>query len=78
MDFALSETQQLLSDSATDFFSRQVDAARLREMAQGHQYDAALWRALAGQGWLGLGFESGIASNLAEQALVAEAAGYAA
>ncbi len=78
MDLALSETDQLLLDSASFFFGREVTDARLREHAEGTQFDRVLWHDLAGQGWLALGVGNGPEAYLAGQALIAEAAGYVA
>lgn len=55
MDFDLSKAQQLLQQSARDFFARECSPERVRAlMASETAYDDELWRAMADQGWTGL------------------------
>ncbi len=55
MDFDLSKAQKLLQQSARDFFARECQPERVRElMASDTAFDDALWRAMADQGWTGL------------------------
>ena len=55
MDIELSEEQGMLASSASDFLQKHsgFDAVR-RRMASESGHDAALWRELAGLGWLGV------------------------
>lgn len=73
MDFALSETQQLLADSIADFLDREMSQERRSVAAIGEQLDRPLWSGMAVQGWLALGV--GDESGLFEQALLAERVG---
>ncbi len=55
MDFDLNKAQKLLQQSARDFFARECEPARVRElMATETAFDDGLWRAMADQGWTGL------------------------
>jgi alkylation response protein AidB-like acyl-CoA dehydrogenase len=55
MNFDLSKAQKLLQRSARDFFSRECQPERVRElMSTDTAFDDALWRAMADQGWMGL------------------------
>ncbi len=56
MDPLLTEEQALLRNSAAKLMARAAGPARLRAVRAGETgHDAALWRALAGAGWLALG-----------------------
>src|SRR5258708_10938554 len=55
MQFELSETQLALKKSARKFFPAEcqpVDVRRIIETP--HAFDAALWRKIGDQGWLGM------------------------
>ena len=56
MTFTLSEEQQLLKDSARDFFREQAPVARLRKLrdARKNGKDPELWREMAAMGWAGV------------------------
>jgi alkylation response protein AidB-like acyl-CoA dehydrogenase len=55
MDFDLSKPQQLLQQSARDFFSRECPAEKVRELMETDTaFDAKLWEGIADQGWTGL------------------------
>jgi alkylation response protein AidB-like acyl-CoA dehydrogenase len=56
MTFTLSEEQQLLKDSARDFFREQAPVARLRKQRDAKQNgrDPELWRDIAAMGWAGI------------------------
>ncbi len=55
MNFDLSKAQKLLQQSARDFFARECEPNRVRElMATETAFDDGLWRAMADQGWTGL------------------------
>ncbi len=56
MTFTLSEEQQLLKDSARDFFREQAPVARLRKQRDAKQNgrDPELWREMAAMGWAGI------------------------
>jgi alkylation response protein AidB-like acyl-CoA dehydrogenase len=56
MTFTLSEEQQLLKDSARDFFREQAPVSRLRKQrdAKKNGRDPELWRDIAAMGWAGI------------------------
>ena len=55
MNFDLTKAQKLLQQSARDFFTRECKPERVRElMASETAFDAALWQAMADQGFTGL------------------------
>lgn len=55
MDFDLTKAQKLLQQSARDFFARECNAERVRElMTSETAYDDGLWRGMADQGFTGL------------------------
>lgn len=56
MTFTLSEEQQLLKDSARDFFREQAPVTRLRKQrdAKKNGRDPDLWRDIAAMGWAGI------------------------
>ncbi|MFN0124690.1 MAG: acyl-CoA dehydrogenase family protein [Blastocatellia bacterium] len=81
MDFDLSKPQQLLQQSAREFFARECPPERVRElMASETAFDAKLWEAIADQGWTGLTLPEefgGLGLGLVELAVVAEEMGRA-
>jgi alkylation response protein AidB-like acyl-CoA dehydrogenase len=55
MDIGLTEAQQLLRDSARDFFARECPLSRVREIQESpEQFSRDLWERLAALGWTGL------------------------
>ena len=57
MQFGLSESQELLRDSARKFFMGESPIAQVRRLIETESaYDAALWRKLAEQGYTGIIF----------------------
>lgn len=56
MTFTLSEEQQLLKDSARDFFREQAPVSRLRKLRDDRKNgrDPELWREIAALGWAGI------------------------
>lgn len=81
MDFDLDKPQQLLQQSAREFFARECSVERVRElMATATAYDEKLWLALADQGWTGLLIPEefgGLGLGLVELAVVVEEMGRA-
>src|ERR1039457_6085846 len=81
MQFGLTETQQVLKNSAREFFSAVCPIAevrRLMETAAG--YDAALWQKMAPQGWTCIIFDEeygGRGLGLVEMAVALEEMGRA-
>src|SRR5437588_3779756 len=63
VDLALTEAQQLVRDSIRDYLEREVPFSRVREVERGDGFDAALWKGLAGLGWLGLAFPEGLGGS---------------
>jgi alkylation response protein AidB-like acyl-CoA dehydrogenase len=55
MDLDLTEEQQLLKNSARDFFEKEFPKTRVKEMEE-HQtgHDPEVWKKMADLGWLGL------------------------
>lgn len=57
MQFATTETQELLKNSARKFFSVEYPLAEVRRiMETDTAFDENLWRHMAGQGWMGITF----------------------
>lgn len=56
MNLDLSETQELLRDTARDYLAREVPLDRIRQLEREQGWDETLWKALRDQGWLGLPF----------------------
>src|SRR5688500_7883210 len=71
-----SEHAALLKDSVTDFVARATDIARVRALrGTPGEYDRAIWRQMAGLGWLGIALperHGGMGLGLTETAIVAE------
>jgi acyl-CoA dehydrogenase len=78
MQFALTEEQQLLRDSAAAFVRNHSSLRRIRALRDGNDADGFsrdLWRDVAGLGWLGIPFpedDGGLGLGLKELALVLE------
>jgi alkylation response protein AidB-like acyl-CoA dehydrogenase len=81
MQFGLSESQQILKDTARKFFANECPIAQVRKlMATDTAYDAALWQKLAEQGFTGIIFPEdfgGMGLGVVELVLLMEEAGYA-
>ncbi|MBK5258134.1 MAG: acyl-CoA/acyl-ACP dehydrogenase [Thermoanaerobaculia bacterium] len=81
MDFDLNKMQRLLKETARQFLSRQCKPERVRRLMETDTaYDAALWQAIADQGWTGLivpESHGGLGAGIVELAVVAEEMGRA-
>lgn len=81
MDFDLDKPQQLLQQSAREFFARECPLERVRAlMATDTAFDENLWQAMADQGWTGLLVPEefgGLGLGLVELAVIAEEMGRA-
>jgi alkylation response protein AidB-like acyl-CoA dehydrogenase len=81
MQFGLTETQQVLKNSAREFFSAVCPIAEVRRLMETDTaYDAALWQNMAHQGWAGIIFEEeygGLGLGLVEMAVALEEMGRA-
>src|SRR5437763_16409187 len=81
MLFGLTEEQQLLKNSAREFFSAECPAAEVRRLMETDTaHDAALWRKMAEQGWTGLPFPeqyAGMGLGIVELAAACEEMGQA-
>lgn len=79
MDFAFSEEQQMLRDSARSFLSSRFNAERVAELADSDEgWDRSSWTEIAELGWLGLSVpeESGGAGfGFIEEAVIFEELG---
>jgi alkylation response protein AidB-like acyl-CoA dehydrogenase len=57
MDFALSEQQEMLRNTARDFLAKECPKSLVREMEQDEKgYSPELWKKMAELGWMGLVF----------------------
>ena len=57
MDLGLSEIQQMLKNSAQEFFSQECPLTLVRELEEDPRgYTEELWRQMVGLGWTGLAF----------------------
>lgn len=81
MQFGLSESQQILKDSARKFFAGESPIARTRKLMETETaYDPELWRRLAEQGFTGIIVpeeHGGMGLGQVELTLLMEEAGYA-
>lgn len=81
MQFGLSESQQILKDSARKFFAGECPAAYTRKLMETDTaYDPELWRKLAEQGFTGIIVPEeygGMGLGKVELALLLEESGYA-
>lgn len=81
MQFGLSESQQILKDTARKFFANGCPMAQVRKLMETDTaYDAALWQKLAEQGFTGIIFPEefgGMGLGIVELVLLMEEAGYA-
>lgn len=79
MNFALSDEQQMLQDSARRFFAERHPLARARlALPWSDKSQQALWQDMADMGWLGLlapEAQGGLELGMCEAYLIAEAAG---
>ena len=64
MDYALSEQQEMLKNSARDFLTKECPKSLVREMEKDEKgYSAELWQKMAGLGWMGLIFPEEYGGN---------------
>jgi alkylation response protein AidB-like acyl-CoA dehydrogenase len=81
MQFGLSESQELLRDSARKFFAGECPMEQVRRLMETDTaYDQALWNKLADQGYIGIIFPEkygGVALGKVELILLMEEAGRA-
>ncbi len=56
MNLDLDPTQELLRDTVREYLRSEVPLDRIRELEREQRWDETLWKALCGQGWLGLPF----------------------
>lgn len=81
MQFGLTETQQVLKNSAREFFSAECPNAEVRRLMETPSaYDPALWQKMAQQGWTGIIFGEeygGLGLGLVEMAVALEEMGRA-
>jgi alkylation response protein AidB-like acyl-CoA dehydrogenase len=57
MDLSLNETQQMLKNTAKDFFTNECPETHVREMETDQEgYNKQLWEKIVNQGWLGVPF----------------------
>jgi alkylation response protein AidB-like acyl-CoA dehydrogenase len=81
MQFGLSESQQILKDTARKFFANECPIAQVRKLMESDTaFDAALWQKLAEQGFTGIIFpeeHGGMGLGIVELILLMEEAGYA-
>jgi len=81
MQFGLTETQQVLKNSAREFFSAECPIAEVRRLMETDTtYDAALWQKMAHQGWTGIVFDEecgGLGLGMVEMAVALEEMGRA-
>jgi alkylation response protein AidB-like acyl-CoA dehydrogenase len=81
MQFGLTQTQQVLKNSAREFFSAECPIAEVRRLMETPAaYDTALWQKMAHQGWTGIVFDEeydGLGLGLVEMAVALEEMGRA-
>jgi alkylation response protein AidB-like acyl-CoA dehydrogenase len=81
MQFGLTETQQVLKNSAREFFPAECPIAEVRRLMETETaYDAVLWKKIADQGWCGILFPEeydGLGLGMVELAAAMEEMGRA-
>src|ERR1700757_4764041 len=81
MQFGLSESQQMLKDTAKKFFAGECAMPETRKLMETETaYDAGLWRKLSEQGFTGIIIPEefgGMGLGMVELILLMEEAGYA-
>jgi alkylation response protein AidB-like acyl-CoA dehydrogenase len=81
MQFGLTETQQMLKNSAREFFPAECPPAETRRLMEtATAYDERLWQKMAEQGWTGIIFAEefgGLGLGLVEMAVALEEMGRA-
>jgi alkylation response protein AidB-like acyl-CoA dehydrogenase len=81
MQFGLTETQQVLKNSARQFFPTECPMAEVRRIMETETaYDDGLWKKIAGQGWCGIVFPEeydGLGLGMVELAAAMEEMGRA-
>ena len=56
MNLDFDPTQEMLRDTVREYLRAEVPLDRIRELEREGRWDESLWKALCGQGWLGLPF----------------------
>jgi alkylation response protein AidB-like acyl-CoA dehydrogenase len=80
MNFDFSEDQHEIKRTARDLLSTRSSLAKVREAAEAHSYDDALWKELVELGWPGIAIaeeHGGQGLGAVELAILAEELGYA-
>lgn len=81
MQFGLTETQQVLKNSAREFFSAECPLGEVRRLMETETaYDVPLWQKMAHQGWTGIIFNEeygGLGLGLVDMAVAHEEMGRA-
>ncbi len=79
MDLTLDETQQMLKNTAKDFFATECTETHVREMENdSNGYSKQLWEKIVNQGWLGVPFSEkygGFGLSFLEFCILLEEAG---
>ena len=79
MDLTLDETQQMLKNTAKDFFATECTETHVREMENDSDgYSKQLWEKIVNQGWLGVPFSEkygGFGLSFLEFCILLEEAG---
>tara|TARA_B100000945_G_scaffold308131_1_gene297391 strand:- start:4916 stop:6040 length:1125 start_codon:yes stop_codon:yes gene_type:complete len=79
MDLTLDETQQMLKNTAKDFFATECTETHVREMENDKDgYNKQLWEKIVNQGWLGVPFSEkygGFGLSFLEFCILLEEAG---
>ncbi|MDR3572493.1 MAG: acyl-CoA dehydrogenase family protein [Anaerolineaceae bacterium] len=78
MDFKLTEEQELLAKSLTELLQREVPESLIAELDEKHEFPYKPWKALADNGFLGLGISEkygGTPADVTTQCMVCEILG---
>lgn len=81
MDFALTEEQALLRESARGLLEREAPPDRVREWDESHHFPREVWKKLGEQGWLGLSIPEeygGSGGSVLDNVIFSEELSYAA
>ena len=68
MNLDLTETQEIFRDTVRQYLEKEVPFSRVREHELEQRADGALWKDLAGHGWLGIAFPEALGGG--DQTLV--------
>jgi alkylation response protein AidB-like acyl-CoA dehydrogenase len=80
MDFGFNDEQGAIKETAREMLAKRSPLAKVREAAESHSYDDALWKEICDLGWPGIAISEehgGQGLGMVELAILCEELGYA-